>query len=56
VKIKYEPSIKVFKFSRPLITGVFYPYDWGFIPSTVGPDGDPVDAMVLAIWRRFQEW
>src|SRR4051812_21973784 len=46
VKLKYEPRLEAFSVSRPLPLGMKYPFDWGFIPSTRGPDGDPIDALV----------
>lgn len=53
VKLKYEPELGIFTVGRPLTQGLRYPFDWGFIPSTKGPDGDPLDALVywdLATW------
>jgi inorganic pyrophosphatase len=47
VKLKYAPDLGGFVLSRPLVLGISYPFDWGFVPGTRGPEGDPVDAMVL---------
>lgn len=46
-KLEYDPDLKAFTLSKALILGLTYPYDWGFIPSTKGDDGDPLDALVL---------
>jgi inorganic pyrophosphatase len=46
-KLKFDAELKVFTLSKSLILGLTYPYDWGFIPSTRGEDGDPIDALVL---------
>jgi inorganic pyrophosphatase len=46
-KLEFDPEYQVFTLSKPLILGLTYPYDWGFIPSTKGDDGDPIDALVL---------
>jgi inorganic pyrophosphatase len=47
LKLKYEPRWETMTVVRPLPLGVRYPYDWGFVPSTLAPDGDPLDAMLL---------
>ena len=46
-KIKHEPGLGAFVLSRPLPLGMSYPHDWGFVPGTRAPDGDPLDALVL---------
>jgi inorganic pyrophosphatase len=46
-KLEYDPELQVFTLSKALMLGLTYPYDWGFVPSTKGEDGDPIDALVL---------
>jgi inorganic pyrophosphatase len=46
-KFKYDPKHNAFTYGRPLADSLTYPHDWGFVPSTLGEDGDPLDGMVL---------
>lgn len=47
VKLKFEASLSAFRVKRALPQGLAYPFDWGFIPGTLGADGDPVDALIV---------
>jgi inorganic pyrophosphatase len=46
-KFKYDEEQCVFKLGGVLPVGSSFPYDFGFIPSTLGGDGDPLDALIL---------
>lgn len=46
-KLEWDDELSAFTLARPLILGVHYPFDWGFVPGTLAPDGDPLDAMVM---------
>ena len=46
-KYAYEPEDGLFVLKSVLPAGAIFPFDFGFIPSTLGEDGDPVDVLVL---------
>jgi inorganic pyrophosphatase len=46
-KFDYDPQSNLFKLGGLLPEGMVFPFDFGFIPSTLGGDGDPLDVMVL---------
>jgi inorganic pyrophosphatase len=46
-KLEFDSDLRVFTLSKPLMAGLTYPYDWGFIPSTRADDGDPLDVLVI---------
>lgn len=46
-KYAFNADEKVFELKKVLPAGMAFPYDFGFIPSTVAEDGDPVDVLVL---------
>ena len=47
-KLKYQAEWKAFVLSGVLPLGLSFPYDFGFLPSTLGDDGDPLDVLVFA--------
>ena len=46
-KFNYDPELGVFELAGVLPEGSVFPYDFGFVPSTLGEDGDPLDILVL---------
>ncbi len=46
-KYSYDPDCDCMQLSTVLPEGMVFPYDFGFIPSTLGDDGDPVDVLIL---------
>ena len=46
-KYRYDPSCDCFELATTLPEGMAFPFDFGFVPSTLGGDGDPLDVLVL---------
>jgi inorganic pyrophosphatase len=46
-KFTYDPEVGLFTLGGLLPEGMMFPFDFGFIPSTLAEDGDPLDVMVL---------
>lgn len=46
-KFAFDPEQKVFALRKVLPAGMTFPYDFGFVPKTIAPDGDPIDVLLL---------
>jgi inorganic pyrophosphatase len=46
-KYAFDVKERIFVLKKVLPAGMSFPYDFGFIPSTIGGDGDPLDVLVL---------
>jgi inorganic pyrophosphatase len=46
-KYEYNAEQDIFELDRVLFSSVHYPGCYGFIPQTLGGDGDPLDVVVL---------
>jgi inorganic pyrophosphatase len=52
-KYEFDEALGGIKLDRFLFSSVVFPADYGFIPDTIGEDGDALDAMVLVGERTF---
>src|SRR5262249_13686396 len=46
-KFDYDPESNLFMLGGLLPEGMMFPFDFGFVPGTLGDDGDPLDILVL---------
>ena len=46
-KYNYDEACGAFRLGGVLPAGMGFPFDFGFIPSTLGEDGDPLDVLIL---------
>jgi len=46
-KFAYDPTYGLFTLDGVLPAGAVFPFDFGYVPATIGGDGDPLDVLVL---------
>ena len=47
-KYDYDPDSGLFELAAVLPAGVAFPLAFGFVPGTLGEDGDPLDTLILS--------
>ena len=52
-KYDYDPDNKGFKLKKIMPAGMVFPFDFGFIPGTLGEDGDPLDIIIISEFQSF---
>ncbi|MGN6353764.1 MAG: inorganic diphosphatase [Parafilimonas sp.] len=52
-KYNYDEQHSGFKLKKLLPAGMVFPFDFGFIPSTKGGDGDPLDVIIISEIKSF---
>jgi inorganic pyrophosphatase len=46
-KFAFDPDQAIFALKKVLPAGMVFPYDFGFVPQALAPDGDPIDVLLL---------
>jgi inorganic pyrophosphatase len=52
-KYEYDPDLGGIKLDRFVSASVVYPTDYGYVPQTLAPDGDPLDVLVCVSEPTF---
>ena len=52
-KYEYDPELGAIKLDRFISASVVYPTDYGYVPETIAPDGDPLDVLVCVSEPTF---
>jgi inorganic pyrophosphatase len=52
-KYEYDPELGGIKLDRFVSASVVYPTDYGYVPHTLAPDGDPLDVLVCVSEPTF---
>ncbi len=52
-KYEFDPQLGAIKLDRFVSASVVYPTDYGFVPETIAPDGDPLDVLVCVSEPTF---
>jgi len=52
-KYEYDPDLKGIKLDRFVSASMVYPTDYGYLPDTLAPDGDPLDVLVCVSEPTF---
>jgi inorganic pyrophosphatase len=52
-KYEYDPELGGIKLDRFISASVVYPTDYGYVPETLAPDGDPLDVLVCVSEPTF---
>jgi inorganic pyrophosphatase len=46
-KFSFDAKQRIFALKSVLPAGMAFPHDFGFLPKTLAPDGDPIDVLLL---------
>jgi inorganic pyrophosphatase len=52
-KYEWDPELDAIKLDRFISASVVYPTEYGYVPETLAPDGDPLDVLVCVSEPTF---